>query len=126
MISSLALPVAALLMAFPSIKGVPGMGIFKNVRHRAAAIDSLPPAWRSASRLALEDQFVRATMPPLGPKGTRLGIQNDPRQGHVDFAPDSGRVLFSTEAGTVTLGPVASIPLEQYSHDLTRSNFQRL
>jgi hypothetical protein len=126
MISSLALPIATLLLAFPSLKGVPGMGIFKNVRHRAAAIDSLPPAWRSASRLALEDQFVRAAMPRLGPHGTGLGIQNDPRRRHVDFAPDAGRLRFSTEAGTATLGPTASIPLEQYSHELTRSNFERL
>jgi hypothetical protein len=102
------------------------MGMFKNVRHHAAAIDSLPPAWRPASQLALEDQFVRAAMPTLGPRGTRLTIASDPRQGHIEFAPDSGRVLFSTEAGTVELGPTASIPLEQYSHELSLATFERL
>jgi hypothetical protein len=68
----LVLPLVWLLVGLPGLPGIPGVseGLkgLKKLRHgKAAPLDSLPPAWRPASRLALENDFIRAGLQPLGP-----------------------------------------------------------
>jgi hypothetical protein len=43
--------------------GIPGLA---EEAVQAAAADTPPPHWNTASRLALESQFVRASLPPIG------------------------------------------------------------
>ena len=119
MANPLLLPLAVLL-AFP---GIPGLPSFRN--KAAAPLDSLPPAWRSASHLALESSFVRALLPRLGPEPGML-ITQDPRRSKVAFDPDSGRVRFSTEMGNVVLGQSVSVPITEFGKDLSSRNFERL
>ena len=104
MANPLLLPLAVLL-AFP---GIPGLPSFRN--KTAAPLDSLPPAWRSASHLGLESSFVRALLPRLGPE-VGMQLTQDPRRAKVAFDPDSGRVRFSTELGNVVLGQSVSVPI---------------
>src|SRR5258705_11102342 len=119
MANPLLLPLAVLL-AFP---GIPGLGKFR--QKSAAPLDSLPPAWRSASQLGIESSFVRAWLPRLGPP-VGLQIAPDPRHAKVAFDPDSSRVRFSTELGNVSSGQSVSVPVTQFSRDLTATNFERL
>ena len=128
----LALPLIGLLLAFPGlphIPGLPGAGLkeLKKLRQgKAALLDSLPPAWRPASRLALENQFVRAVLRPVGPAPVGLKLNPDPRKVDVSFDPDSGVVRYATEFEDVPVGQAARLPVQQFAHDLTRRNFERM
>src|SRR5438132_10362556 len=105
MLTSLTLPALAVLIGFPF--GIP-IGKLSNPfarhPHVATAADTLPPLWKPASRLALEDQFVLATLRPLGPRTSGLKLQQDPRQLSVGFDPDSATVSAVAELGAVPLG----------------------
>ncbi|MFI5372289.1 MAG: hypothetical protein ACHQ52_12095, partial [Candidatus Eisenbacteria bacterium] len=126
MFQILTLSFASLLLAFP---GLPNWtpSFHNPLRHRpAAAVDSLPPAWKPASRLALEDQFVTGALPTLAPKGAHFKLGQDPRQLRVSLDPETGRVRYGVEFGNVELGQPVSIPLADLSHELTQLNFERL
>ena len=128
----LALPLIGLLLAFPGLPhlpGLPGAGLkeLRKLRQgKAAPLDSLPPAWRPASRLALENQFLRAALAPLGPAPVGLKLNPDPRKVEVSLDPDSGTVRYVTEFEDVPVGPPVRLPVEQFAHDLSRRNFQRI
>ena len=132
MLSALTLPLVAVLLALPGIPHIPGLPNFgmkdlNRLRHKTAApLDSLPPAWKNASLLALEDQFVQAALPDLAPEPVGMAINPDPRQLRVSFDPDSSVVLYSTQVGDFTVGEATRMPLADYSHDLTRRTFKRL
>ncbi len=132
MFAAVILPLVGLLLGLPGIPkipGLPGFGIkdLKKLRQgHAAPLDSLPPSWKPASRLALENQFVKAGMRPLGPGPFGLRLTQDPRQLRVSFDPDSGAVRYATQLGDVTVGTAARMPLREFTHDLTRQNFTRL
>src|SRR5436190_13790852 len=79
--------------------------------HRPTAADSLPPPWRHASMLALENQFVLAELPDLTPPGASLSLTVDPRDLHVSVDPDSGTLTIAPEFGDVSLGAGAELPL---------------
>src|SRR5262245_61240323 len=101
------LPLIGLLVALPGLPGfkLPGLKDLKKLRQgRAAPLDSLPPAWRPSPRLALESQFVRLGMPPLGPELYRLRINQDPRKLRVDLDSDSSQVRYVTEFNEVPVG----------------------
>lgn len=119
MANPLLLPLAVLL-AFP---GIPGLGKFR--QKAAAPLDSLPPAWRSAPALGLESSFVRAWLPPLGPAGG-LKVQPDLRVQKVSFDPDSGMVRSSVEMNSVVVGQSVSVPVNEFSRELSSRNFERL
>ncbi|OGF16991.1 MAG: cell surface protein SprA [Candidatus Eisenbacteria bacterium RBG_16_71_46] len=120
MLNALTLPALVILLGFPF--GLPGLGL----KHRPAAPpDSLPPAWKTPSRLALEDRFIRARLPTLTPSPTGLRIGYDPRKLRIRFDPDSGTVSAIPEMGDVMLGRGAELPLSAYSSELTRENFRR-
>jgi hypothetical protein len=116
MLSSLTLPALAFVMA---ISGIPGLnalpGLRKAVRHKAppTAADSLPPRWKTASRLALEHDFLRPGLPGFGvdAPGLKLAPSLDPRRLKVSVEPDSGRYLTDIEVGEMRLGRGYRAPL---------------
>ncbi|HEV2105874.1 MAG TPA: hypothetical protein VGU27_09095, partial [Candidatus Eisenbacteria bacterium] len=118
MLATLTVPALALLLGFP------GLGAFKGLPWRnpkshaqVAAADTLPPPWKPWSRLALEDQFVTAGLPRLGPRNAVLKVPAglDPRVLHVDVEADSSQFVSSVEVGSVQLGPALREPLDEYS-----------
>src|SRR5262245_3967793 len=103
------LPLVGLLIGIPSLPAIPGVSAglkgLKKLRHgKAAPLDSLPPAWRPASRLALENQFIRAGLRPLGPSPVGLKLNPDPRKLDVSVDPDAGTVRYATEFDDVPVG----------------------
>jgi len=113
-----ALPALLLLIGFPHFGLKPS--------RTASPADSLPPAWKSASRLALEDQFVLGTLRPLRLHPPGLRLSPDPRSLRVTMDPDSATVSTSTRLGEVPLGPGAARPLSAFSRETGRLTFERL
>jgi hypothetical protein len=132
MFPALTLPLIALLVALPGlprIPGLPGFGVkdLKKLRQKAAPpLDSLPPAWKPFSRLALENHFIRGGLPSVTRGPVALKLNNDPRRLTVGFDPDSGAVRYVTEFGEFTVGDVSRVPLESFTQDLARRNFSRI
>jgi hypothetical protein len=132
MFASVTLPLIVLLVALPGlpkIPGLPGFGIkdIKKLREGPAPpLDSLPPAWKPASRLALENRLVLARLPVLGPGRGGLKLKEDPRKLRVRFDPDSGAVRYVAEVGEFTVGEARRVPLAEFTRELTRRNFARL
>lgn len=120
MLASLTLPALAFLMG---ISGIPGLnalpGLKKAVRSKPqpTAADSLPPPWRSASRLALEHDFLKPGLPPHGVPGPRLTIvpSVDPRKVRVRVNPDSGLYANDVEVGDLRLGAGYRAPLAGFA-----------
>jgi hypothetical protein len=108
MLASLTLPALAFLMG---ISGIPGLnalpGLKKAIRSKPqpTAADSLPPPWKSASRLAVEHDFLKPGLPPYGAPGTRLTIVPtvDPRRIRVRVDPDSGLYVSDVRNKCATL-----------------------
>jgi hypothetical protein len=118
MLTALTLPALGLLFAFP------GFGVKKPAA--PAPTDTLPPPWKSASRLALEPYFVTGQLRPLRPAGRpALRLTYDPRKLRVEFDPDSAEVRSITEFGEVALDQGARIDLRDYAQDLGRAGFER-
>jgi hypothetical protein len=112
--------------AAPSPQGIL-RGLWKRARKpKAAVVDTLPPRWRPAPLVALDDSLLELRVPALGPTGTALRVAADPRQLRVQVEPDSGTLSYGVVAGEVPVTPAARAPLAAYSQDLTRANFQRL
>ena len=123
------LPLIGLLLGLPGLPGVklPGFKDLKKLRQgKAAPLDSLPPAWKPSSRLALEDQFALAGLKPLGPTPVGLRMSQDPRRLRVSFDSDSGAVRYVTEFNEVTVGDPLRLPLQNFTRDLTQRNFNRM
>src|SRR5262245_29910505 len=120
---ALTLPLVGLLISLP---GIPGFNTLPKLRHEKAAVDTLPPVWKPHSALALENQFVLPTLPPIGPKGVRLKVSNDPRRLQVDVDSDSGTVTAVPELGEVELTQGARVPMEEYHRQLMKQSFRRI
>jgi hypothetical protein len=124
MTSALILPLVGLLIGIP---GIPGLRKLPKLRlPQKAAVDTLPPVWKPYPLLAVENQFVFATLPPIGPRGPALRITNDPRRLRIRVDPDSGTVTTVAELGEVTLGDGTRTPITQFHRDLAAENFRRL
>ena len=127
---ALTLPALALLFSLPGISGLPhlpGLGAFK--RHNVVVPpDTLPPAWKGASRLALEDQLVVARLRPLGPSGTGLIVQpyNDPRKLNFTFDSDSSEVVAVPEWDGIPLDIAKRVSVAAYARELTMLSYERL
>jgi hypothetical protein len=123
MLTSLTLPALALLISIPGLGKLPGFRA--KPRPSAAAVDTLPPAWKSASRLMLENQFVfgALSMPRTDVAGIRLGA--DPRQVRVTVDPDSDVISVARELGQIPIGQSARQSFGTYSRDMTWQTFQR-
>ena len=82
MLSALSGPALALLISLPGIPGFHFPGF--SVKHRTAAPrDTIPPPWKPASMLALEDQFVLGFVAPILAQANGMGhlqISGDTRQ----------------------------------------------
>ena len=123
MLTSLTVPVLTLLISIPGLGGLPGFRV--RMPHKPAPADTLPPAWKPASRLALENEFVFATLPRLGGGAVALKLESDPRRLRVNLDPDSGAISVVPEMGEVQLGRSARHSLAAYSRDMTWENFKR-
>src|SRR5437867_1736012 len=123
MLTSLSLPaLATLLINIPGLGHLPGFKV--KLPHKPAFVDTLPPAWKPASRLALENRFVLARLAPLGPSPVALKLLSDPRQLDVALDSDSGAVSAVARLGDVTLEGTR-VPLGQFAQELTRLSFER-
>ena len=117
----LSLPALAVLI---TLKGLPGFGI-----HRQAPVvlaDSLPPAWRPVSRLALENDFVTSRLPDIVRERTGIRLSADPRTLRVSVDADSGTLSTGALVSSVPVGPPLRLTLDSYSGDLSRRNFERV
>lgn len=120
---ALTLPLVGLLIGLP---GIPGFKKLPKLRMpEKAAVDTLPPVWKPYSLLAVENQYVFATLPPIGPPGTRLKVTNDPRRLQVSVDSDSGTVTTVAELGEVTLGNGTRTPMGQFHRELAYRSFRR-
>ena len=115
----------ALLVNVPFFGRVDVQRLLRSRHAHPTAADSLPPPWRPASRLALENQFVLAELPNLTHRGTSLHLSADPRDLHVEVNPDSGTLSTAPEFGDVALGAGASWPLAAYGNMIMSRSFQR-
>src|SRR5690349_4446997 len=110
---------AALVFLF----SFPGFGLKHAAKPTAA--DSLPPPWHSASRLALEDQFVRTTLPSLIPRFSGLRINPDPRQLDVRFSLDPGEIATSAQVNDIDVSAPGRESLSDFSKEITARNLQK-
>ncbi len=121
---ALTLPLVGLLISLP---GIPGFKKLPKLRlPQKAVVDTLPTVWKSHSLLAVENQFVFAALPPIGPRGPRFKITNDPRRLQISVDSDSGTVTTVAELGEVTLGNGTRVPLGQFHRDMAYQNFRRV
>src|SRR5258705_13912930 len=112
MLTALTLPALAILIGFPGLPGLPTKmpRLRLHKTHTQTAADSLPPTWKSASRLALEDQFVVAGLPKPRTVIREGRLEVRPLDQHwsvrTRFDADSGRVMTSVVvAGEFSVGP---------------------
>ena len=125
MVMGLTLQSLVLLGVFTGLPHFPHFGLRHTPRPTPTAADSLPPPWKTASRLALESQFVRSGLggPVVGP--VRLQVQNDPRRLRVTMDPDSGTVSSVTEVGEFSVEPGAQVTLTSYGSISAAETFRR-
>jgi hypothetical protein len=123
-------PTSAIALVFLiGIPGLPGLPFPKFKRKVAAVPDSVQTPWKSASRLALENQLVFGSgieeLLRQAEGERRLNVQNDQRRERVEVDPDSGEVVFVRQFGEVPLGEPARQDLEVYSEELVRATFRK-
>jgi hypothetical protein len=109
MLTTLTLPALGLLMALsgiPGLKALPGLKGLTRHKPVLTAADSLPPAWRPASRLAIDRLIVRPGLPRFGRQAGQLTLNNmfDPRKVRIAVDPDSGSYSSAVEVGDMRLG----------------------
>ena len=125
MLISLSLPVLVLAGGLTGVPGLNWLKGFKLRRPPPPPTDTLPPAWKTPSRLALENQLLRGILPPLTGGSAGLKLKTDPRSLRIGMDPDSGTVRAVPELGDVPFGEPTVQPLSAFSGDLTRRSFQR-
>lgn len=119
MVTTLTLPALAFLMAvsgIPGLNALPGLrGIFHHKSH-AAVVDTIPPQWTPASRLALRPHWLHEGLPAFGrePGRIRLDAGNDPRKLVTNVDPDSGFFRSAVTVGSVELGSPFRRPLPMF------------
>lgn len=89
-------------------------------------VDTLPPAWRPVSRLALQNDFVQASLPEIVRVRGGMKLSADPRTLRVSVDPETGVLSAEALVGTVPVGPPLRLGLDSYASDLGRSNFERI
>src|SRR5207244_10944013 len=92
MLISLSLPV---LVLAGGLTGIPGLNLLKGFKLRhppPPPADTLPPAWKPASRLALESLLLRPVLPPLTGPTMALKLNGHPPPLPVRADPASGLV----------------------------------
>jgi len=106
------------LSGIPGLNALPGLRGSHRVKVVHTAADSLPPPWKTSSRLALENRFVWSGLPPISPPNSpvRLAPSLDPRRLRVTVDPVTGEYLSSVEVGEVRLGTGFRMAVADYSH----------
>jgi hypothetical protein len=114
------LPAIAVLI---SLKGLPGFGF--HAKAQPVPTDTLPPPWHTASRLALENDFVMAELPRIvAEHGFKLTF--DPRTLQVRLDPDSSALSVTAMVNAVPVGPPLRLPLDTFASEMSVSTFERL
>src|SRR5262245_15361309 len=119
------LPLVGFLIGLPGIPGLPSKLPKLRMPHKAAT-DSIPPVWKPYSLLSVEDSYVFASLPPIGPENAALKVATDPRRLSVTLDADSGNVSVVPEMGEVPLTTGKRMSLAEYDRELTRQTFQQL
>jgi hypothetical protein len=114
-----------LLGVLTGLPKLPHFSFRKPPRPAPTAADSLPLPWKTASRLTLESQIVRAGLPGRDLGLARLQVQGDPRRLRVALEPDSGMISAVTEVGEYSVAPAARAPLASYAELSARESFRR-
>ncbi len=115
----------SLLVNIPFFGNVDLHKLFHHTNRVApTAADSLPPPWKPANRLAIENQFVFSELPTLSSEETALKLSADPREMQVSVLADSGTIVTTSDVGDVPLGDFSQ-PLSAYSQSLSEANFRR-
>ncbi len=129
--ASLTLSALAFLMG---ISGIPGLnalpGLRKALRNKptTAYVDTLPPAWKPASRLAVEHDFLKPGLPPLGgtwAAGLVVTPTMDPRRLKVSVDPDSGIYRTEVEVGDLELGRGYQTSLRGFAATSMQRTFEK-
>ena len=128
MLNVLAVPVLAFLMGISGIPGLNALPGLKGLGHRkpkAVVLDSLPPAWKPATRLALERDFVRRGLPAFGQGATGIKLQQafDPRKVRTRIEPDSGAWSVAVEVGDIRLGAPFRTRLSMFAAENMNQSF---
>ncbi len=127
MLSLLSVPALALLISLPGLSGFHFPGF--RVKSRSVAVqDSIPPTWKTASLLALRDDFVFGDVGLIlrQAEGTgRIGFTSDERRFLIAVDPDSGEVTVLPQLGEVAIGAGTREGLTEYSHEMLRATFRK-
>jgi len=119
----ISLPALAVMI---TLRGLPGFGLHRPGAHHPVASDSLPPAWRTSSRLALENDFVTARLPDIVRDRLGARLVADPRTLRISVDPDSGMLSVGALVNSVPVGPPLRQSLDSYADNLSRRNFERI
>ncbi len=119
----LTLPLLAISLAFPWFGKLPAWK--SKPRATTVAADTLPPVWRPASRLALQSELVRPTLPALRRFYVGLQLREDPRRLRVSFDADSATLSTGVEMGSIPLGGASRLPLGEFARDLPATSFEK-
>lgn len=113
------------LVVLITLKGLPFFGSH-HASATTAVVDTLPPAWRPVSRLALENDFVQAALPEIVRARGGMKLTADPRTLRVSVDPETGMLSAEALVGTVPVGPPLRLGLDTYASSLGRENFRRI
>ncbi len=106
-----------------SLKGLPGFGF--HAKAQPVPADTLPPPWQTASRLALEDEFVMARLPSImAEHGFKLTF--DPRTLQVRLDPDSSALSVTPMVNAVPVGPPLRLPLHDFAQEMSEQTFEEM
>ena len=123
MLAWLTVPTLTLLLGFPGLPWLPHFSL----RHpKPPAADSLPPPWKSASRLGVESQLVRLQMDPMSSQPVGMQVLTDPRKLRVAVDPDSGTIMRVSEVNQTAVAPGYRMSLGAYGAESSRETFRRL
>src|SRR5438093_9535389 len=126
MLTSLTLPTLMLLSGIPGLPGLPGWLPHLTLRHpKAPPADTLPPPWKSVSRLTLDSSLVRGGLPLVPPPPGLLRLSLDPRTLRITVDPDSGTITTAPQVGEFDLGPAARASLSGYAGLSAAETFRR-
>src|SRR5438093_4479733 len=126
MLTSLTLPTLMLLSGIPGLPGLPGWLPHLTLRHpKAPPADTLPPPWKSVSRLTLDSSLVRGGLPLVPPPPGLLRLSLDPRTLRVTVDPDSRTITAAPQVGEFDLGPAARANRSSYAGLSAAETFRR-
>lgn len=130
MLAALIVPALAFLMGIsgiPGLNALPGLRKAARGKYQPTAADSLPPPWKSASRLAVEHDFLKPGLPQSGFVGAGLTLNPtvDPRRVRVRVDADSGSYASDVEVGELRMGAGYRASLDGFAATSMQRNFSQ-